>query len=63
MEIRVESPQPGARTIGRVDPPSRGVAGSARADASPRNGTGSRPYSFLEACECPDDCLRDHENE
>ena len=22
-----------------------------------------RPYSFQSACECPDDCLRDHENE
>lgn len=22
-----------------------------------------RPYSFLSDCECPDDCLRDHENE
>lgn len=21
------------------------------------------PYSFLSECECPDDCLRDHENE
>ena len=22
-----------------------------------------RPYSFRTACQCPDDCLRDHENE
>ena len=22
-----------------------------------------RPYSFLSECECPADCLRDHENE
>ena len=22
-----------------------------------------REYSFLSECECPDDCLRDHENE
>ena len=22
-----------------------------------------RPYSYLSECECPDDCLRDHENE
>jgi len=22
-----------------------------------------RPYSFQTECECPDDCLRDHENE
>ncbi len=24
---------------------------------------GGRPYSFLSECECPDDCLRDHESE
>jgi hypothetical protein len=31
-----------------------------------RGGLGSadlRPYSFLSECECPDNCLRDHENE
>jgi hypothetical protein len=31
-----------------------------------RDGSGStdvRPYSFLSECECPDNCLRDHENE
>ena len=31
-----------------------------------RDGIGStdvRPYSFLSECECPDNCLRDHENE
>jgi hypothetical protein len=25
--------------------------------------TDPRPYSFLSECECPDNCLRDHENE
>jgi hypothetical protein len=24
---------------------------------------GERPFSYQTACECPDDCLRDHENE
>jgi hypothetical protein len=24
---------------------------------------GPYPYSFWADCECPDDCLRDHENE
>ncbi len=31
-----------------------------------RDGIGStdvRPYSFQSECECPDNCLRDHENE
>jgi hypothetical protein len=63
MEVRVESAQPSARSIGSVDPSSRGVAGIPRAEASPRSEAGSRPYSFLEACDCPHDCLRDHENE
>lgn len=35
--------------------------------AAPDRGTAlnaePRPYSFLSECECPDDCLRDHENE
>jgi hypothetical protein len=26
-------------------------------------GPGARRYSFWADCECPDDCLRDHENE
>lgn len=55
-----ESPKP---SVGEV------VLASLRnlvAAASDRSGTINavpRPYSFLSACECPDDCLRDHENE
>jgi hypothetical protein len=63
MEISVESAQPSPRGIGSVEPSSRGVAGIPRGEASPRSEAGSRPYSFLEACECPDACLRDHANE
>jgi hypothetical protein len=63
MEIGIESAQPSARTIRSADLSSHGVAGVPRPEASARIEPGSRPYSFLEACECPHDCLRDHENE
>jgi hypothetical protein len=33
------------------------------ADRGPRSTPVARPYSFWSECECPDDCLRDHENE
>jgi hypothetical protein len=36
---------------------------SATADRDALAASESRPYSFLSECECPDDCLRDHENE
>jgi hypothetical protein len=32
------------------------------AETSPTK-TGTPRYSFWADCECPDDCLRDHENE
>jgi hypothetical protein len=55
-------------TLG-VLPPSdvwtlgRAVDGD-RSLVTPRTVTpGTVPYSHLAECECPDDCLRDHENE
>jgi hypothetical protein len=52
---------------------SRGVASavisrlkglvSAGADRDVLESMAARPYSFLSECECPADCLRDHENE
>jgi len=36
---------------------------SAGTDRDAIDRTAARPYSFLSECECPDDCLRDHENE
>jgi len=32
-------------------------------DPRPLMVSGQRPYSFVAECECPFDCLRDHENE
>jgi len=42
--------------------PGREIARVAVGDGSPVT-PGTRPYSFSADCECPDDCLRDHENE
>jgi hypothetical protein len=36
---------------------------SATTDHEGIGSTDPRPYSFLSECECPDNCLRDHENE
>jgi len=36
---------------------------SATTDHERIGSTDPRPYSFLSECECPHDCLRDHENE
>ena len=36
---------------------------SATTDRDAAGSTDTRPYSFQSECECPDDCLRDHENE
>jgi hypothetical protein len=36
---------------------------SAGADRDALESMAARPYSFLSECECPADCLRDHENE
>jgi hypothetical protein len=60
-------------TIDQRQRPKQGVASavierlksrfSTEADRGPRVTRVLRPYSFRSACECPDDCLRDHENE
>jgi hypothetical protein len=36
---------------------------SAGADRDGPDSADMLPYSYLAECECPDDCLRDHENE
>ena len=60
-------------SVARTQPGSQGVASavlsrlkslvSATTDRDGLDWTDARPYSFQSECECPDDCLRDHENE
>ena len=63
MNLALTLPETRKQTIGSIvlsglrslvaAPPDRGKSVKAE----------PRPYSFLSECECPDDCLRDHENE
>jgi len=63
MNISIALPQPRSQSVAAAVISRLKSLVSATTD---REGTGStdpRPYSFLSECECPDDCLRDHENE
>ncbi|TAJ99916.1 MAG: hypothetical protein EPO36_10430 [Chloroflexota bacterium] len=61
MNISLVLPQSRAQSVAST------VLSRLKSLVSPdRDATGSadaRPYSFLSECECPADCLRDHENE
>lgn len=63
MNISIALPQPvnqgiAATLLSRI----KGLV-SATSDRPGIDATQARPYSFLSECECPDYCLRDHENE
>lgn len=63
MNIAVALPESQKQSVGAV---VRSTLRSLAAAVSGRAKTVKavpRPYSFLSECECPDDCLRDHENE
>ena len=58
-DLRQPVPEPDAS----LEPsPGPEIARVADGDGSPV-APETRPYSFSADCECPDDCLRDHENE
>ncbi|OGO55211.1 MAG: hypothetical protein A2Z32_11065 [Chloroflexi bacterium RBG_16_69_14] len=63
MELEMTPRQPVQLTAGAFEashPWVLGLVGDEDAShAAPRK----RPYSFWAECECPADCLRDHENE
>ena len=48
---------------GSSEPSHPWIVGVAATDDGPVTKPQRRPYSFWAECECPDDCLRDHENE
>jgi hypothetical protein len=59
VDLRHPVPEPGAS----LEPsPGREIARVVDGEVSPV-GPGTSWYSFWADCECPDDCLRDHENE
>ena len=63
MERKVDLRQPIEPTVGSLAPSHLWVLGLAVDDEGTIVGPGRRQYSDLAECECPDDCLRDHENE
>ncbi len=63
MELHTDLRQPARPAIGSADHPLLRILGLAATDHSGREQSTRRHYSFLSECECPDDCLRDHENE
>jgi len=56
MEHPLDLRQPMPTTISSLEPLTADDDGSLA-------GPGRRQYSYWAECECPDDCLRDHENE
>ncbi len=62
MTLTVDVRQSSVETARSTEPAHPWFLGLVAVDEAPRTPSG-RPYSFLSECECPDDCLRDHENE
>ena len=63
MNISVALPQPGNQSVASAVLSRLRSLVSAITDRDALGRTDARPYSFQSECECPDDCLRDHENE
>ena len=63
MNLNVDPGQPVNETVGSLEPSHLWVLGLAVDDDGSLVGAGRRQDSSWAECECPDDCLRDHENE
>lgn len=63
MQLNVDVRQPAQQTAGSAEAPQPWILGVNAVDDGSRAAPAGRPYSFLAECECPADCLRDHENE
>ena len=63
MQLNVDVRQPIQRTAGSAELSHPWILGLIAVDDEMRAAPAGRPYSFLSECECPDDCLRDHESE
>jgi hypothetical protein len=61
MQLNIEVRQPVQQTTGSAERLNPWILGLVE-DGS-RVEPALRPYSYTSECECPDDCLRDHENE
>ena len=63
MQLNVEVRPQARQMAGSWESPQPLVLGVDMSDDGSRAVPAGRPYSFLAECECPADCLRDHENE
>lgn len=63
MELTVDLRQPVQKTVASREPSHLRVLGVAVDDDGALVGLGRHEYSYLAECECPGDCLRDHEND
>jgi len=63
MELSMDLRQPVPGTVNPIEPSHLWVLGLAAVDDGRLAGPGGLPSSYWAECECPDDCLRDHENE
>jgi hypothetical protein len=63
MNLNVDHQQQVKEAIGSLAPSHLWVLGLAVDEDGSLIGPGMRRDSYLTECQCPDDCLRDHENE
>jgi hypothetical protein len=63
MNIALALPESRQQSVGSVVLSGLMILVAAAADRGTTVKAVPRPPSFLSECECPDDCLRDHENE
>ena len=63
MQSDIEAFQSVPQATGSAEPSHPWILGLVATTDGPRAPYAPSPDSFMSECECPDDCLRDHENE
>ena len=63
MSLDVEPRQTATHVVGSLEPSHLWILGLAIDEDGLLVGPARQPYSYWAECECPGDCLRDHENE
>jgi len=63
VELEIDRRQPAPQPIRPLEPSHLWILGLAMDDDGSIVGPGARRPSYWAECECPGDCLRDHENE
>jgi hypothetical protein len=63
MQLDVDLRQPVQQNAGSAEPSNPWIFGPIAVDDDLLVEPALGPYSYRSECGCPDDCLRDHENE